>query len=88
MVRLVKAAKGSEKPLLLELVHMIDTGGQPEFMEVLPCLVHHSNLADPWTVTIFFTFGPCPAQYKARVMIIPRIILTFSKRWVLPTIVL
>ena len=23
---------------------MIDTGGQPEFMEVLPCLVHHSNL--------------------------------------------
>ena len=44
MVRLVKAAKGSENPLLLELVHMIDTGGQPEFMEVLPCLVHHSNL--------------------------------------------
>ena len=44
MVRLVKAAKGSENPLLLELVHMIDTGGQPEFMEVLPCLVHHSDL--------------------------------------------
>ena len=44
MVRLVKAAKGSENPLLLELVHMIDTGGEPEFMEVLPCLVHHSNL--------------------------------------------
>ena len=44
MLRLVKVAKGSENPLLLELVHMIDTGGQPEFMEVLPCLVHHSNL--------------------------------------------
>ena len=44
MLRLVKATKGSENPLLLELVHMIDTGGQPEFMEVLPCLVHHSNL--------------------------------------------
>ena len=23
---------------------MIDTGGQPEFMEVMPCLVHNSNL--------------------------------------------
>ena len=44
MVRLVKATKGAKNPLLLELVHMIDTGGQPEFMEVLPCLVHHSNL--------------------------------------------
>ena len=44
MISLVKAAKGSKDPLLLELVHMIDTGGQPEFMEVLPCLVHNSNL--------------------------------------------
>ena len=43
MVNLVKVSKGS-KDLLLELVHMIDTGGQPEFMEVLPCIVHHSNL--------------------------------------------
>ena len=44
MVKLVKAAKGSDNPVLLELVHMIDTGGQPEFMEVLPCLIHHSHL--------------------------------------------
>lgn len=31
--------------VLLELVHMIDTGGQPELMEVMPCLLHNSNLA-------------------------------------------
>ena len=33
------------KDLLLELVHMIDTGGQPELMEVMPSLVHNANLA-------------------------------------------
>ena len=31
--------------LLLEMVHMIDTGGQPELMEVMPCLVHNADLA-------------------------------------------
>ena len=30
--------------LLLELVHMIDTGGQPELMEVMPSLIHNANL--------------------------------------------
>ena len=34
----------SKEALVLELIHMIDTGGQPEFMEVMPCLVHNSNL--------------------------------------------
>jgi GTPase SAR1 family protein len=29
----------------LELVHMIDTGGQPELMEVMPSLIHNANLA-------------------------------------------
>ena len=33
-----------KEALVLELIHMIDTGGQPEFMEVMPCLVHNSNL--------------------------------------------
>ena len=28
----------------LELVHMIDTGGQPELMELMPSLVHNVNL--------------------------------------------
>ena len=32
------------KDLLLELVHMIDTGGQPELMEVMPSLIHNANL--------------------------------------------
>ena len=31
--------------LLLEMAHMIDTGGQPELMEVMPCLVHNADLA-------------------------------------------
>ena len=30
---------------MLELVHMIDTGGQPEFMENMPNLVYHCHLA-------------------------------------------
>ena len=48
MVSLVKSAAPStlsEELLLLELVHMIDTGGQPELMEVMPSLIHNSNLA-------------------------------------------
>ena len=47
MVPLVKAATVEDLPkqLLLELVHMIDTGGQPELMEVMPSLIHNANLA-------------------------------------------
>ena len=45
MVRLVKKSAGSKCQFLLELVHMIDTGGQPECMEVMPCLIHNANLA-------------------------------------------
>ena len=30
---------------MLELIHMIDTGGQPEFMESMPSLVHNCHLA-------------------------------------------
>ena len=33
------------KDLLLELVHMIDTGGQPELMEVMPSLIHNADIA-------------------------------------------
>ena len=43
MVRLVKQTAGSK--FILELLHMIDTGGQPEYMEVMPCLIHNANLA-------------------------------------------
>ena len=45
MVRLVKAPQGSKSLAMLELVHMIDTGGQPEFMENMPSLVYHCHLA-------------------------------------------
>ena len=31
--------------LKLEMAHMIDTGGQPELMEVMPCLIHSADLA-------------------------------------------
>ncbi|CAI8005020.1 Probable serine/threonine-protein kinase DDB_G0271682, partial [Geodia barretti] len=37
--------KSLTKDLILELVHMIDTGGQPELMEVMPSLIHNANLA-------------------------------------------
>ena len=44
MKGLVQKAKSSKEALVLELLHMIDTGGQPEFMEVMPCLIHNSDL--------------------------------------------
>ena len=44
MKGLVRKAKNSKEALVLELLHMIDTGGQPEFMEVMPCLIHNSDL--------------------------------------------
>ena len=37
--------QGFQNPTMLELVHMIDTGGQPEFMESMPSLVHNCHLA-------------------------------------------
>ena len=44
MVSKVKAPKSSSKEEILELVHMIDTGGQPEVLENLPSLIHHCHL--------------------------------------------
>ena len=45
MVSEVKQTANPKKQLTLELVHMIDTGGQPELMEVMPSLIHNANLA-------------------------------------------
>ena len=46
IVRLVKTAKSSSEVMeMLELVHMIDTGGQPELLESVPSLIHHCHLA-------------------------------------------
>ena len=44
MVSKVKAPKSSSSQEILELVHMIDTGGQPEMLENLPTLIHHCHL--------------------------------------------
>ena len=43
MMHIMKHKRGTE-PSVLHLLHMIDTGGQPEFMEVIPSLLHNSNL--------------------------------------------
>ena len=45
MKSLVKKQKGSADSSRLDLVHFIDTGGQPEYMESVPSLIHHCNLA-------------------------------------------
>ena len=45
IVKLVKAPQSSQQLAMLELVHMIDTGGQPELLENMPSLIQHSHLA-------------------------------------------
>ena len=84
MVGLVQKADGSKKEMVLELIHMIDTGGQPEFMERMPCLIHNANLAvlvvnllydlDEHPPVCFHVKGMAykremPSQYSTRQMI-------------------
>ena len=45
IMSLVKIQKDSQSPTRLELIHMIDTGGQPEYMENMPGLIHSCHLA-------------------------------------------
>ena len=45
MVSLVKSTTDSAEELILEIVNMIDTGGQPELIEVLSSFIHNANLA-------------------------------------------
>ena len=61
MAPLVKsaAATGPPEDMVLELVHMIDTGGQPELMEVMPSLIHNANLALV-LVDLQYTFDEYP----------------------------
>ena len=44
MISYVKRVEGSKETIMIELLHMIDTGGQPEFMEIMPSLIHNSTL--------------------------------------------
>ena len=55
MVRLVKAPQSSQSVTMLELIHMIDTGGQPELMEHMPSLVYCCHLA---VLVLNLMFGP------------------------------
>ena len=43
MMRLVKSSE-SREPDMMELIHMIDTGGQPELLETVPSPIQHSHL--------------------------------------------
>ena len=45
MVSLVNSAAPTLQDLVLEMVHMIDTGGQPELLQVMPSLIHNADLA-------------------------------------------
>ena len=44
MTDLLQTVEGSEKAFIVEFLNMVDTGGQPEFIEVMPSLIHNSNL--------------------------------------------
>ena len=47
------------KDLILELVHMIDTGGQPELMEVMPSLIHNADIAIV-LINLEYGLNKCP----------------------------
>ena len=52
--------------LRLELVHMLDTGGQPEFMDAMPSLVHNSDLMIlVLDLTQDLDDSPIPSLYKS-----------------------
>ena len=55
MFWLVKAPQSSQSLTMLELIHMIDTGGQPELMEHMPSLVYCCHLA---VLVLNLMFGP------------------------------
>ena len=48
MVPLVKSTDSAApipRDLVLKMVHMIDTGGQPELLQVMPSFIHNADLA-------------------------------------------
>ena len=55
MFWLVKAPQSSQSLTRLELIHMIDTGGQPELMEHMPSLLYCCHLA---VLVLNLMFGP------------------------------
>ena len=44
MLDIVRSRNVSKEDTILKLLHVVDTGGQPEFMEVMPCVMHNSHI--------------------------------------------
>ena len=59
MISLVQKVKGPKKAFIIELLYMIDTGGQPEFMEIMPSLIHNSNIT-VLVVNLAQSLDECP----------------------------
>ena len=59
MVRLVKAPMNTQILSMLELIHVIDTGGQPEYMEMMPHLIQSCHLA-VLVLNLVFGLDECP----------------------------
>ena len=59
IMRLVQAPKMSLKDVMLELVHMIDTGGQPEFLENMLSVIHNIHLG-VLVMNLVFGLDVCP----------------------------
>ena len=59
MASFVQKSIKSTEAWILELIHMIDTGGQPEFMEVMPSVVHNSNLT-LLVLNLLHSLDECP----------------------------
>ena len=45
LVKSTVSAAPTLQDLVLEMVHMIDTGGQPELLQVMPSVIHNADLA-------------------------------------------
>ena len=88
-------ATGPSEDLLLEFVHMIDTGGQPELIEVMPSLIHNANLAmvlvdlryglNERPPVSFHEAGVChkhglPSQYTGRDVVLKLVSTLHAKR--------
>ena len=57
MLKLVKAPN-SNQSIILKLIHMIDTGGQPELMDHMPSLIYSCHLA-----VLVLNLMFCPDKY-------------------------
>ena len=44
MATLIQNCRGSQKILELKLLHFVDSGGQPQFHEVLPAFIHNTTV--------------------------------------------